>query len=202
MVGVNPLHALFPDNRDRASPYYPSDRRFLDPIYLDTGEGYDDGPVIDYPAVWARKEKALRARYEQDKADPPIWRASLPKRGAALQAFTANDDAHFQQYLQWLCDRQLAAATAHGAAAGVGLYRDLAIGAAPNGAEAQTLSAMIAGGVSLGAPPDPFSRDGQVWGIPPFSPLALSRGGYEAIAGIYRANMCHARALRIDHASA
>ena len=26
---------LFPRDRDRASPYYPSDRRFLDPILID-----------------------------------------------------------------------------------------------------------------------------------------------------------------------
>ena len=35
IVGVNPLHALFPEDRERASPYHPSDRRFLDPIYID-----------------------------------------------------------------------------------------------------------------------------------------------------------------------
>ncbi len=34
-VGINPLHMLFPHERERASPYHPSDRRFLDPIYLD-----------------------------------------------------------------------------------------------------------------------------------------------------------------------
>ncbi len=34
-LGINPLHALFAGDRERASPYHPSDRRFLDPIYLD-----------------------------------------------------------------------------------------------------------------------------------------------------------------------
>ena len=33
--GVSPLHMLFPRDRERASPYYPSDRRFLDPIFID-----------------------------------------------------------------------------------------------------------------------------------------------------------------------
>ncbi|MFN4165908.1 MAG: class I SAM-dependent RNA methyltransferase, partial [Ferrovibrio sp.] len=37
-VAINPLHALFGADRGRASPYHPNDRRFLDPIYLDTGE--------------------------------------------------------------------------------------------------------------------------------------------------------------------
>ena len=34
-VGLNPMHALFAADRERASPYYPSDRRFVDPIYID-----------------------------------------------------------------------------------------------------------------------------------------------------------------------
>ncbi len=198
-VGINPLHALFPDNRDRASPYYPSDRRFLDPIYLDTGEAGGNESIVDYTAVWTRKEKALRARFEREKGDPDLARF-IVEGGPALRDFTAGGDAAFQLYLQWLCERQLAAAVARGKAAGASLYRDLAIGAAPDGAEATTLTALIAKGVSLGAPPDPFSRDGQVWAIPPFSPLALTQDGYDAIAGIYRANMRHAGALRIDHA--
>ena len=37
--GVSPLHMLFPRDRDRASPYYPSDRRFLDPILIDALDG-------------------------------------------------------------------------------------------------------------------------------------------------------------------
>ena len=34
-LGVSPLHMLFPRDRERASPYHPSDRRFLDPILID-----------------------------------------------------------------------------------------------------------------------------------------------------------------------
>ena len=37
--GVSPLHMLFPRDRDRASPYFPSDRRFLDPILIDALDG-------------------------------------------------------------------------------------------------------------------------------------------------------------------
>jgi len=35
LVGVNPLHALFPDDPERASPYSPSSRLFLNTLYLD-----------------------------------------------------------------------------------------------------------------------------------------------------------------------
>ena len=34
-VGLNPLHALFPGNPERISPYSPSDRRFLSTLYID-----------------------------------------------------------------------------------------------------------------------------------------------------------------------
>jgi 4-alpha-glucanotransferase len=34
VVGVNPLHALFPGNPPQASPYSPSSRRFLNPLYI------------------------------------------------------------------------------------------------------------------------------------------------------------------------
>lgn len=34
-VGVNPLTALFEDNPDDASPYFPSSRLFLNPLYVD-----------------------------------------------------------------------------------------------------------------------------------------------------------------------
>jgi (1->4)-alpha-D-glucan 1-alpha-D-glucosylmutase len=35
IVGVNPLHAMFPHNPAHASPYSPSSRRFLNALYLD-----------------------------------------------------------------------------------------------------------------------------------------------------------------------
>ncbi len=34
-VGLNPLHALFPPDPDQASPYSPSSREFLNPLYID-----------------------------------------------------------------------------------------------------------------------------------------------------------------------
>jgi 4-alpha-glucanotransferase len=34
-IGVNPIHALFPTRPEQASPYSPSSRRFINPLYLD-----------------------------------------------------------------------------------------------------------------------------------------------------------------------
>ena len=79
----SPLHMLFPRDRDRASPYYPSDRRFLDPILIDALDGAGlprDAAVdaalsrlapafaaaaatktVEYEAVWRAKRTALEA---------------------------------------------------------------------------------------------------------------------------------------------
>jgi glycogen operon protein len=105
-------------------------------------------------------------------------------------------------FLQFLCERQLAdvAATGRHASLNLGLYRDLAIGCAPDGAEAWANQHVLAQGVSIGAPPDPLGPDGQVWHLPPPSPLAWRRTNYASFRSALTANMRHAGALRIDHA--
>ena len=35
VVGLSPLHAMFPDQPEQASPYSPSDRRPLNVLYID-----------------------------------------------------------------------------------------------------------------------------------------------------------------------
>jgi 4-alpha-glucanotransferase len=107
----------------------------------------------------------------------------------------------FFQYLQWEADRQLAAAAAAGRAGGlsIGLYRDLAVGADPNGAEAWADQALVAPHVAIGAPPDPLSRAGQNWGLAPINPVVLRRQGFAPFIACLRANMRHAGVLRIDH---
>ncbi|MGL5115874.1 MAG: 4-alpha-glucanotransferase, partial [Beijerinckiaceae bacterium] len=67
-------------------------------------------------------------------------------------------------------------------------------------AEAWAGQERFATGVSIGAPPDPFSPVGQVWNLPAPDPMALKRDGYRAFGRMLAANMRHAGALRIDHA--
>ncbi|MGH7039110.1 MAG: 4-alpha-glucanotransferase [Stellaceae bacterium] len=107
----------------------------------------------------------------------------------------------FFAFLQWLADRQLAAAAAAGRAGGLalGLYRDLAVGANPNGADAWSDQALAAPGVAIGAPPDRLSLSGQNWGLAPINPLVLRRRGFMPFVQALRANMRHAGLLRIDH---
>jgi glycogen operon protein len=244
-LAINPLHALFPGQRERASPYFPSDRRLLDPIYLDLDRvlGAPVDPErrdalarlssIDYPSVWALKAGALEAAFAAAPNPPGLdrfvaaggraladfsafqavaetrpqtpwqdWPADLRDAGGrGVQAFAAahGNRVRFHQYLQWLCEAQLATAAERALGLHAGLCRDLAIGAAPDGAEAWARSDLMVRKVSIGAPPDQFSAEGQVWGLPPFDPFRLEIDGYAHFADVLARNMRHAGALRIDH---
>lgn len=243
-LGLNPLHALFAGDRDRASPYQPSDRRFLDPIYLDVAalDGNDATEIaevgatdtVDYRAVWERKSAILRRVFgivghlSDDHPDRRDFAAFRQAGGAALARFAAfealaehnpgpwqswpaslrdvrtavsaadPESCEFHSWLQFLCDRHLGEA-AKKSILSLGLYRDLAVGAAPDGAEIWSDPSAFALGASIGAPPDLFSRDGQVWMLPPPNPLVQAERGGADFAALVAANMRHAGALRIDH---
>ncbi|WP_417310168.1 4-alpha-glucanotransferase [Devosia sp.] len=83
-LGTNPLHAIFMSEPDRRSPFFPSTRRHLNPIYIavDQVPGYRpdmgdvagiaaarDAELVDYIAVAALKLDALRKLW-------PVWQAS------------------------------------------------------------------------------------------------------------------------------
>ena len=132
------------------------------------------------------------------------WPAPMrDPRSPQVAAFAAahRDRIEFFQFLQWQADCQLSAAARTGRQAGlsIGLYRDLAVGADPNGAEAWADQELVAPGASIGAPPDALSRAGQNWGLAPVNPLVLRRQGFAPFIASLRANMRHAAVLRIDH---
>ena len=131
---------------------------------------------------------------------PPAFR---DPRGPAAAEFAAahQDRIGFFQFLQWQAECQLASAAAAGRAAGLslGLYRDLAVGAHPSGADAWADQELVAIGAAIGAPPDALSRAGQNWGLAPVNPLVLRRQGFAPFIAALRANMSHAGLLRIDH---
>ena len=216
-VGVNPLHALFPHDPERASPYYPSDRRFLDPLAIDAFDLPQEllteavraefsrlGPqaallsasnLVHYSAVSALKNRlfdviftAFHARQLAAPDDPLVMDyerfvvagaeslrrfavfaaiertlgATLPSFGSTLASPHAPGVATFElqheeeiaraKFLQFLADQQFAAAAeaAHAAGLSLGFYRDLAVGCAPDGAEAFSEASRLMEGVSIG----------------------------------------------------
>lgn len=259
VVGVNPLHALFPGDPERASPYSPSDRRRLEPLYVDLDrlaadlgvdlrlDGFDESAaqtrMVDYSraraarqAGFARLYGAVRERLSGEDALGESFRAFVAEGGEPLtrfalwRALSAEHGENWRRwpaplrdaepgalaqtrrrlaaqveralFEQWAADRQLADAAARGRAAGLtlGLYRDLAVGAAGDGAEAWIDQSRLLDGLSIGAPPDPLGPLGQVWALPAPDPLAATREAGAAFGALIRENMRHAGALRIDHA--
>jgi len=273
-IGINPLHALFPAQPQKFSPYAPSSRRFLNIAYLDVeavpefaecreakrmfaSPGFQANlsrvrayPLVEYDDVarlalpmletlyrWFRTEhlevgdargqafrdfqrqggrtaelfctfEALHERFiPEGKSYWRHWPEDFrhPANPAVAAWAEANRErVEFFWWLEFLADQQLGAA--HQAAldngASIGLYRDLGVGIAGDGAEAWLEQDNLSLGVSVGAPPDPLALKGQDWGLIPFNPLALREVAYAPFIGVMRANMRHAGALRLDHAMA
>jgi 4-alpha-glucanotransferase len=132
------------------------------------------------------------------------WPAELrDPHSQAVADFAAahRERVEFFEFLQWQADNQLGAAAEAGHAAGLslGLYRDLAVGVNPQGADAWADQSIVVPRMAIGAPPDPLSRAGQDWGLAPVNPLALRQRGFQPFIAALRANMRHAGVLRIDH---
>lgn len=116
-IGLNPLHALFLDAPNEASPYYPSSRLFVNPLYLDIPAmedfpeseqarklatdfermGYRNGQprLIDYPAVSAAKLSVLEElcrhfqlhHVENNDRRGQAFESFMEKGGLALRRF-------------------------------------------------------------------------------------------------------------------
>lgn len=256
-VGVNPLHAQFWSDPARFSPFFPSNRRFVSPMYLAAEwiEGFDGltaeeradaeaaraGDLVEPVAVHRLKDRVLRrlhagypwtAALRRDyqacleaggealrhhatfealarasvtgggPASCTFWPDRLRRSGPDADAAADRDEVAFHLWLQWQAQRQLERVRAAGAAAGlrIGLYVDCAVGAAPDGSAAWSDPDLTVPGLSIGAPPDAFTLDGQDWGLAPLSPTRLSRLDGAPLAEIMAAAMRGAGAMRIDHA--
>ena len=134
----------------------------------------------------------------------PVWpEAYRDVRSKAVRDFASSHEAdvEFFEYLQWQAELQLEAVQTLARELGmrIGLYRDLAIGVNPGGAETWAQPALYAQGVQVGAPPDQLNPNGQDWGFSPPTPQRLREAGFKPMLDVLRANMRHAGALRIDH---
>jgi 4-alpha-glucanotransferase len=91
-VLLNPLHAVAPGHPVPASPYSPSSRRFVNPLYLRIA-GFEElrpasgGELIDYDAVWAAKSaRAGPARARRSGATDAARRSGAARLRHLLRA--------------------------------------------------------------------------------------------------------------------
>lgn len=245
LILVNPLHAAHPTLPQSNSPYFPSSRRFRNPLYLrvedvdgasalpdldalvNAGRALNDKPLIDRDAVFRLKMRALEQIWEGFAGDPEFdaWREAQGEALSDYAAFCVLAEEHgpdwrgwpagarhpdgpevaevlrtqygrwrFHQWLQWLVDRQLQAASAD-----IGVMHDLAVGVNPAGADGWLWQDVLALDMAVGAPPDEFATLGQSWGLPPFDPWRLRSAGYHPFIQTIRATLGHAGGLRLDH---
>ena len=265
LIAINPLHALFFDEPERASPYSPSGRCFANPLYLDVEAIADFGACkaatarvaaadfqaelqrvrveefVDYAAVAKLKRAVLAELYAHFRAEhllretprAALFRDFQRTSGPALRRHAVFEVLHeelpdaawtedfrdpdsetvvefththivaveFHEYLQWLLDAQLrhVRATARASGMRIGLYGDLAVGSDAFGGDVWGAPQAYAQDVSVGAPPDDFNLQGQVWGLPPWLPEHLIDSAYANYIAALRANMRANGALRIDH---
>jgi 4-alpha-glucanotransferase len=131
-VGINPVHAQFPGDPRRFSPYGPSDRRFLDIAYIDVEaiEGFEPpmrpaleaaraAELVDYAAVSAAKRPVLERLYQTFRArgGSEAFRSFTVERGDMLRKFATFEalSEHFgaaRTWRSWPIELQ----DAHGAA--------------------------------------------------------------------------------------
>jgi 4-alpha-glucanotransferase len=161
-------------------------------------------PDVEGPGAFARElgeplelfatHCALVEKYGREAGS---WPSGLrTARSAEVQRFRNSnaDRVQFHVWLQWLVDEQLKSA-----ASKMGVIHDLAVGVGPDGADAWTWPGCFTEGITIGAPPDDYSSEGQDWGVAGFDPVQLAAADFEPFIAMVRATMRHAAGIRFDH---
>ncbi len=127
IVGLNPLHALFPDNPAHISPYSPSGRAFLNVLYIDVEavpelsqcagaqcrlasadfqrrlQDLRNAKFVDYPGVAAAKFEILELLFAQFQSAPGPRQDTFARwraaRGESLERHACYEalQAHFRK---------------------------------------------------------------------------------------------------------
>ena len=121
LLALNPLHAPLPTRHVQPSPYFPSSRRWLNPLYLHIDElpGAADDPeilrwaaearallaqrLIDRDAVWAAKRAALERIWAIARPDARLveWRADQGEALETYARFCALAEHHDKGWTEW-----------------------------------------------------------------------------------------------------
>ena len=108
-IGLNPLHAIFDDHAEDASPYSPNSRLFFNTLYIDveavpgfpgvdaTGlreeiEKLRAAELVNYPAVARAKARAMRLAYANFRG------GAFPDAIRAFEAFRAQQGNTLQRF--------------------------------------------------------------------------------------------------------
>ncbi|TLX48248.1 4-alpha-glucanotransferase [Pseudoalteromonas phenolica] len=222
---LNPLHLLFEEQPQRASPYSPSHRGLINPLYISIAEcltqttfvqmadehnsalailnAEKQAQYIDYELVAETKYKLLKSLYRQFKQNASLklqrnFRRFCQTKSNLLSTFADDERAKFWQ---WLAHEQLNKCQKLCLSLGMktGLVNDLAVGCAKDGLEFLANQSIFSKYAEIGAPPDPWAENGQNWGLPVIDPKKMTDNNFAYFKQLIKENMQYFGALRIDH---
>ncbi|WP_462158289.1 4-alpha-glucanotransferase [Pseudoalteromonas sp. GB56] len=227
-VLLNPLHLLDTDDTAAVSPYSPVSRLLLHPLYISVllSDDCDDdlkerhcqahaqyrdanyGHWLNYDAVYALKWPLLQQLYRNFCDCASAQRREqfdhFKFQHATALASLPTGSGDFEQYLQWQAwqQRKYCQETALRCGMKIGLINDLAVGVTRSSGEFENFAPQFTEGAEIGAPPDPFARHGQNWGMPALHPKRIAHKQFAYFRSLLGANMKDVGALRIDHVMA
>jgi 4-alpha-glucanotransferase len=156
---------------------------------------------VNTQAWWIEDYSLFRAIHAREEERPwSKWPEGLAQREpAAIDAARRElvQEVLFYQYLQWIAAEQWRAARTQ--AAGVLLFGDLPFMVDGDSADVWSRQEQFHLDVTVGAPPDAFSADGQDWGMPLYRWDVLAREDFQWLRE--RARRCADLfdGFRIDH---
>jgi 4-alpha-glucanotransferase len=176
--------------------------RFLEAEWrADSPRAADLRAFLDEQAWWVADYGLFRAIHAREQERPwTEWPDGIRDREpGAMERVRRElaDEVLFAQYLQWEADRQWKAARQH--THGVELFGDLPFMVDLDSADVWTRRDQFELNVTIGAPPDAFSAEGQDWGTPLYRWDVIARDDFRWLRE--RARRCAALfdGYRIDH---
>ncbi len=111
------------------------------------------------------------------------------------------DRINFYAYAHWLCNLQLLEVKnlVKKLKMKIGLYLDIPVGAASDGAEVWQSPQNFMNNIDIGTPPDTIRPKGQTWGLIPPNPIMMKKTHYADFRNLLQQNMKYANAIRLDH---
>ncbi|HMD34208.1 MAG TPA: 4-alpha-glucanotransferase, partial [Vicinamibacterales bacterium] len=178
--------------------------RFVDAEWKRDGErGRDFRTFVTQQAWWIEDYSLFRAIHAREgERSWSEWPHDLQQREPAAidrARRELSQDVLFYQYLQWLAAVQWRAARAQAASLGVALFGDLPFMVDGDSADVWSRQQQFNLDVSIGAPPDAFSADGQDWGMPLYRWDVIEREDFRWLRERARRSADLFDGYRVDH---
>ena len=136
--------------------------------------------------------------YYRDKYGTAVF-SEWPKEATVKAIKSTNKDVQFWYFVQYNLDQQMHAAHDHARNHHVILKGDIPIGISRDGVEAWVEPKYFNLNGQAGAPPVPFSADGQNWGFPTYNWDEMLKDGCRWWVRRFRKMAQYFDAYRIDH---